>query len=841
MAITQFWNMPLTAVQSALQAGNEGLTVEEAQRRADQHGLNQLHSRQRSLLHKFLLRFSNPLVLILLSASAISALLHEKASVAIIGVMVLFSVTLDFIQEYRAERAVEQLRKSVAVRARIKRNGQCIEVPVTAVVPGDVVLLSAGDLVPADARVLEARDLFVNQSVLTGEGFPVEKHAMELHAPSTALDDALNAVFMGTSVISGTATVMVCNTGMDTQIGDVADLLLRPEPENSFQRGMRHFGLFIMRMTVFLVLFVLLMMVMLHRPVMESFLFAVALAVGLTPELLPMVTTVTLAHGALIMSRKQVVVKRLAAIQSLGSMDVLCTDKTGTLTEAQIAVVRTLDCNGNESADVFLLAFLNSHFETGLHGPLDEAILKHHQIDIHEWKKIDEVPFDFNRRRVSVLLDNGHERLLMVKGAPEDILKLSTQYAASLRDPALPMTEDNVLAFQALHDQCARSGMRLLGVAFRRVVGSHQSAVVDDESDLVFIGMIAFLDPPKNGIETVLQSLAERGVALKIVTGDNELVTRHLCEAVNFHITEVLNGSELAAMDDTGLRARVTAANVFCRVTPAQKDRIILALKQRGHVVGYLGDGINDAPALHAADVGISVDSAVDVARQAADMIMLKHDLGVLQEGVMEGRRTFANIMKYIMMGTSSNFGNMFSMAIAAAWLPFLPMLPVQVLLNNLLYDLSEIAIPMDRVDPQEVKKPRDWDIGFVRRFMWRLGLISSIFDVLTFYVLLRMFNAGAAEFHTGWFIESAATQVLVIFVIRTRYSPFSHRPHPLLTLISLLAVAVALMLPLTALGGYFGFVVLPARFFVILFIMVVAYLVIVEVFKRRFYRGEPA
>jgi Mg2+-importing ATPase len=518
-------------------------------------------------------------------------------------------------------------------------------------------------------------------------------------------------------------------------------------------------------------------------------------------------------------------------------MDILCTDKTGTLTEAKIRLERHLDVQGRDSKRVLELAYLNSFFETGLKSPLDEAILNHEHIDVSTWQKIDEVPFDFERRRVSVLVDDSLTRLLVVKGAPEDILRLSTRYEEEGPSLQRPLDDAALERIQGQYDGLGKEGFRVLGVAWRQVPSDHPHAVVDDETELTFVGFAAFLDPPKESAGAALQALAASGVTVKIITGDSELVTQHICTQLNLPVTGILTGKELAQLDDFALRARVEMANLFCRLNPAQKNRVILALKGRGHVVGYLGDGINDAPPLHSADVGLSVDSAVDVAKEAADMILLEHDLHVLHDGVLEGRRTFGNIMKYIMMGTSSNFGNMFSMAGAALFLPFLPMLPTQILLNNMLYDVSEVPIPLDKVDPEEIRRPRVWDMNFIRNFMLVIGPISSIFDFLTFYVMLEVLRAHEALFQTGWFIESLATQVLVIFIIRTRGNPLKSRPNLLLVTTSLAVVTLAAVLPFTSSGAYFGFVPPPAQFYFILAGMVVSYLVIVEAVKTRFYR----
>ncbi len=631
-----FWNLPAEALQSKLEATQAGLSQREARARTARFGPNTLRDHgERPLLIQYLSHFKNPLVMVLLAASAVSALTGEITGFVIIWAIVLMSVTLDFVQEYRAGRAAEQLKKAVAVRATVLRDGHSQEIPIAGLVPGDVVLLAAGDLIPADCRLLEAKDFFINQALLTGESYPVEKHARELSVPAADLSQAENAVFMGTSVISGMAKAMVCRTGADTAVGDIADSLAVKAPPTAFELGTQSFGMLIMRLTFLLVLFVFLINAFFHRPFLESFLFAIALAVGLTPELLPMVITVTLSRGALRMAKKQVIVKQLSAIHNLGSMDVLCTDKTGTLTEGRIQLERHLDAQGNDSAQVLQLAYLNSYFETGLKSPLDDAILEHKEIDASSWRKIDEVPFDFERRRVSVLIDQGEKRLLVVKGSPEDILRLSTQYAVGELEGAQPLDEKALASIQALHDSLGREGFKVLGIAWRTVALDHPHAVVDDETELIFAGFAAFLDPPKASAAHALKALAADGVNVKIVTGDSELVTRYVCAQLGMPVTGVLTGSEIQQMDDLVLAVRVREVNLLCRVTPAQKNRVILSLKAQGHTVGYLGDGINDAPSLRSADVGISVDSAVDVAKAAADMIMLRHDLNVLHAGVI--------------------------------------------------------------------------------------------------------------------------------------------------------------------------------------------------------------
>ena len=822
----------------------QGLSSSDAAQRLIQYGPNRLQPKaQRAIALQFLANFKNPLVLVLLVASGLSALSGDVTGAAIIGLIVLMSVTLDFVQSYRAGREADRLALKVAVTATVLRDGVPRELAVFDLVPGDLVTLSAGDLVPADATLVQANDFFVNQAQLTGEPYPVEKKPTDPASaapPSSPSDtwsmEAANAVFMGSSVVSGSAQVLIGRTGSATALGQIAVSLALSAPPTAFELGTRHFGMLIMRLTLMLVLFTLLVNVALHRPLLESFLFAIALAVGLTPELLPMVVSVTLTRGALRMAALKVIVKRPSAIQDLGAMDVLCTDKTGTLTEARIRLERHVDATGQDNPHVLELAYLNSHFESGLKSPLDDAILAHQEIDVSGWRKIDEVPFDFERRRVSVLVEHTAMRRLVVKGAPEDVVRLCTHYEDAA-GTVLPLDETAHQRVEALFNSLGTDGFRVLGIAWRDVGLDHPHAGISDEIELVFAGFAAFLDPPKTSAAQALRAMADSGIGVKIVTGDNELVTRHVCTQLGVAIGGVLTGTEVAAMNDDALRARVEGVNLFCRVNPSQKNRIILALKARGHVVGYLGDGINDAPSLHTADVGISVDGAVDVAKQAASMILLENDLMVLHQGILEGRRTFGNVMKYIMMATSSNFGNMFSMAAATLFLPFLPMLPLQILLNNLLYDVSEITLPMDNVDEEDLAQPKRWDMAFIRNFMLTIGPISSLFDFLTFYLLIRLFNAHEALFRTGWFVESIATQVLVIFVIRTRRNPLRSHPNPWLALTSLGVVALALALPFTPLAPYLGFTPLPLAFFGLLAGLLAAYLLMVEGGKQWFYR----
>ena len=837
----EIWTVPADQILARLNTTSAGLDSASVQARLRLYGPNDAATVKKTPLWlQFLSRFRNPLVIILLMASALSAATGDIASFVVVLTIVTLSMTLDFVQEVRAQNAVEALRKSVAVQATVRRDGAIVSLPIDNLVPGDVVQLIAGDLIPADSRLLESRDLFVNQALLTGEPYPAEKQAGDTASGAENPAGASNAVFAGTSVISGTATIVICRTGSQTALGALAISLAEKPPATAFAVGIRRFGLLIMRLTVLMVLFVLVVNISFHRPILESLMFALALAVGLTPELLPMIVTVTLASSAMELAKRKVIVKRLSAIHDLGAMNVLCTDKTGTLTEATIKLVQTVDGRGTESARAYSYAFINSQFESGMKSPMDDAILAAHPVDMSAWKKIDEVPFDFERRRVSVLVENKSARRLIVKGAPEDLLRLSKRYEEATGGEK-QLDDEARRTFEATLDGLGGKGFRVLGIATRQVEIDHDVAATSDESELVFSGFAVFLDPPKASAGATIKAMAASGIAVKVVTGDNELVTRHVFSTIGVPVTGVLNGDALSKLSDEALIGQLSQVNLFCRVNPQQKHRILLALKRVGNVVGYLGDGINDAPALHAADVGISVDGAADVARAAADLILLDHDLAVVHDAVIRGRGAVQNVSKYVLMGSSSNFGNMFSMAGAALFLPFLPMLPIQILLNNLLYDVSEIAIPFDRVDPESTAKPVKWDVRLIERFMLVFGPISSVFDFLTFYALLQLFGAGQALFQTGWFIESITTQVLVVFAIRTRRRFFQSKPHAFLVTLALAAVAVSIALPLSPLGGWFGFVAPPKLFFVYLVGATGAYLMLVEFVKGIFYKMRTA
>jgi Mg2+-importing ATPase len=816
-------------------AANGGLTQQEAEKRLETYGPNVVGGgKKRSRVSMILSYFKSPLVIILVFAGSISAVLGDIVNASIIYFVVGMSVVLGFYQESKAENAAAALRERIHTTATVNRDGHRVELPVSDIVPGDLVYLSAGDMVPADGTVLSVKDLFVDQAALTGESFPVEKDAAPDNVAKEELDRT-DLAFMGTSVVSGTATMRITKTGSTTAYGQIAKELAGKEPETEFDRGLRKFGYLIMQVTLLLVIFVFFINALFKRDILTSLLFSVALAVGLTPELLPMIVTINLSKGAMNMASKGVIVRKLSSIQNFGSMDTLCTDKTGTLTQNVIDLTSHPDVNGKENDNILLLAQLNSSLQAGVRTPLDDAILKHQPLDLTKYTRIDEIPFDFVRRRVSVIVSDGNRTLLISKGATLEMLSTCSLYQDDSQQ--LPLTDDIRKKIGAQYEEMSKQGRRILAVATRQVEKS-SSYTVKDETGMVFAGMVTFTDPPKQTATASLQMLKESGITLKILTGDNEFVTRHLCETLNIKVDAIVTGDELRQTSDAALERIVEETNIFARVTPDQKNRIMIALHKNGHVVGFMGDGINDAPSIRTADVGISVDNAVDVAKAAADIILLQNDLTVLAQGVQEGRKTMGNSMKYIMMGTSSNFGNMFSAAGASLFLPFLPMLPSQILLNNLLYDISELAIPTDNVDADYMKKPRRWDIHFVQKFMAFFGPVSSIFDYLTFGVMLFVFHAPPALFQTAWFLESISTQSLVIFVIRTRRVPF-YRSHPSKPLIfsTLATVIVPMLLPFTPIGQVLGLVIPPLNFYVVLAVFIISYLALAEALKYFFYR----
>ncbi|GCF08691.1 magnesium-translocating P-type ATPase [Dictyobacter arantiisoli] len=830
--------VPLQHLFEQLESSEQGLTGTEARKRLAAHGPNDTTGlKHTSPIVQFLRLFMNPLVAILFIASVVSVILGDRINASIIIVIVLLSNILNFVQTFRSQNVVAKLRADVAPIASVRRDGIWLELPRREVVPGDIVRLAAGDLVPADARLVQATDLHVQQAALTGESLPTEKHADDGGDATESLVDARNCVFLGTSVVSGLGTALVTVTGRDTAFGDIAVRLASRAPETEFERGIKGFGLLIMKTVFFLVVFIILVGVLGHHPPFETALFAISLAVGLTPEFLPMITTVTLGQGALRMATQKVIVKHLESIQNFGSIDMLCSDKTGTLTSGETKLEGFLDLSGHASDRVLLFGVLNSTSQTGIKSPLDEAIMRHGTLTVDGYCKVGEIPFDFERRCLSVVLRHEKAYLLITKGAPESVLARCTTYeSAGELKPLDGVGCEGRTTYVNRYRDLSSQGYRVLAVAYRTLSPQATYSKADEQS-LVLLGFLAFADPPKADVAQVLQALKRDGVQVKIVTGDNELVTQHVCEQVGLASSRIVLGSELEHMTDPALSQVVEEVNVFARVSPAQKNRIILALKSRKHVVGYMGDGINDAPSLHAADVGISVSTGVDVAKDAADIILLEQSLQVLHNGILEGRKAFGNVIKYLLMGTSSNFGNMFSMAGAYVFLPFLPMLPSQILLNNFLYDLSQVTIPTDNVDASYIRKPQHWDIKLIRNFMLFIGPISSIFDFLTFYIMIWVFKAGPVLFHTGWFVESLATQTLVLFIIRTAGNPLRSRPSLPLALTTLLIVSIGIILPFTPLAGPLGFTSLPIQYFLFLAAMVVIYLFLVQLVKLRLMR----
>lgn len=830
---------------SSLQSSEMGLTQSEAKSRLLIYGENELKgASKRSVILESLRHSVNPLVGILLISAIISGLTGNVTSSLIISLMVIISIIIDYVQSHRSLVAIERLQAEVAPKATVLRNNELSDVLSKNLVPGDIINLTAGDLVPADSILISAKDLYVHQAALTGESIPVEKDVNFSQTSLPNLLEAKNIVFSGSSIVSGTARALVFATGKNTQFGEIAKHLAEKPPRTEFENGIVRFGLFITKTILFLVLFVFVVSIVFKRDLMESLLFAIALAVGLTPEFLPMITTVTLATGAVRMSKQKVIVKNLAAMQNFGSIDILCSDKTGTITTGKMILEKYLDINGNSSEKTLLFAYLNSLLQTGIKNPINEAVLRHVNInpldlailqhdhpDLQTYTKIDEIPFDFERRCSSVVVDKNGEHLLITKGAPESILKICVSYEEE--GTTKPIDALILNKVQSFYQSISAQGYRLLAVAYRPAL--NQSAYHrNDENKMVLLGFLVFADPPIMEAASIINQLNVDGVNVKILTGDNELVAINICKQVGIDCKTVLLGEEIEKMSDEALMMKAEETLLFARVSPSQKQRIITLLRRRGHVVGYIGDGINDAPSLHMADVGISVAGAVDIAKDSADIILLENNLKVLHNGIIEGRKSFGNIMKYLMMGTSSNFGNMFSMAGAILFLPFLPMLPMQILLNNLLYDISQITIPTDQVDESFTKKPRHWDIEIIRRFMLYIGPISSIFDFLTFYVMLKIFSASEAMFQTGWFVESLATQTLVIFVIRTAGNPFKSRPSLPLFISVCSMVAIGMILPFTSIGAILGFVPLPFNYFVFLIIATLVYLGLVQIVKQR-------
>jgi Mg2+-importing ATPase len=823
-----------------LRTAATGLTQAEAEERARTTGPNEVaQEKKQGWALRLLKIILNPLVILLSTLSAISFLTGDARAGSVMAGMVVLSVGLRFWQEARADAAAEKLKAMIHVTATVVRDGAAREIPLRDLVPGDIINLAAGDMIPGDVRLLTSKDLFVSQGSLTGESLPVEK----IHDPETKEESSptelMNTCFMGTSVESGTATAVVVTTGLQTYLGSMAHSITEERPQTSFDQGLNRFTWLMMKFMVVMVPLVFFINGFTKHDWKGAFFFALAVAVGLTPEMLPMIVSVCLSKGALAMSRKKVIVKRLNSIQNFGAMDVLCTDKTGTLTEDRVVLMRHCNVAGRETDDVLLNGYLISYFQTGLRNLLDRAILEstdfHAKATVEKFKKLDEIPFDFTRRIMSVLVQEAEGKaVLLAKGAPEEIFLRCSQF--ELDGKLSPMTPDLTVGLKQEYDSLSNDGFRVLAVATKDLPGK-QICTKDDERNLILRGYVAFLDPPKTSAARALAALHNHGVAVKILTGDNHLISRKVCKDVGLIADPMLEGRDVEKMSDAELGDAAEKTALFARLSPAHKERVIRVLRAKGHVVGCMGDGINDAPALRAADVGISVDTATDIAKESADLILLEKDLMVLEGGVIEGRKVFANIVKYIRMGASSNFGNMFSVLGASAFLPFLPMAPIQVLTNNLLYDFSQVPIPADAVDEEQVARPRPWDIGEIKRFILFIGPISSIFDYTTFFVMLYIFKcwdpSRASLFQTGWFVESLMTQTLIIHVIRTNKIPFfQSRASWALTATTLSIMAFGMWLPYSPVASALGFTHLPLMYWPILMLTLLAYMGLTQIIK---------
>lgn len=836
-----YWACPPEQLLVMLGAKRSGLSSVEAKERLLATGPNSLvDPTGRNAIAIFARQFRSPLVLILIFAAGISALVGEGNEAIIISTIVLVSCILSFTQEYGASRAVEALKQVVARKTIALRDGRQTDVLATDIVPGDIICLSAGNLIPADAIVIDSSDLNVSESALTGETFPATKTPCVVNK-DTALSGRTNSVFTGTSVRSGTATALVVRTGQQTEFAHIAEAVERQIPETEFARGIRKFGYLMTEIMLAIVILVLVANLLLHRPLIDSLLFSLALAVGLTPELLPAIISVTLARGARFMAKNGVIVRRLEAIENLGSMDLLCTDKTGTLTEGVIHLDGHLDIEGKVSPDVLLWAQLNATLQTGLNNPLDEAIAAAPgQVDASlNYTKIDEIPYDFSRKRLSVIVTEKVKpdaALLICKGAVQNVLEA----CSSVLTPSgiCPLDGARRAGIDVRFRDWSSDGYRVLGLA-TRVFPSHVVDRKEAETDLTFAGFLLFLDPPKPGIAETIAELAHEGVATKVITGDNRYIAAHLATSIGLRHGRILTGEDMARLTKNALFGAVAKIDIFAEIDPNQKERIIEAYRRRGHVVGYLGDGINDAPALHTADIGISVNGAVDVAREAADIILLERDLGVLLRGIDSGRRTFANTMKYISITTSANFGNMISMAFASLFLPFLPLLAQQILLNNLLSSIPSLAIAGDNVDPEQIAAPRQWDIKSVRRFMISFGLVSSVFDFVTFGFLLYFIHAAPETFRTAWFVESLLTQLAIVMIVRTHYASWRSKPSSTLFGLTALTAAFGVAIPYLPAASWFGFVPMPLPLIAGLLIITALYIVVSELTKRWFFIRE--
>src|SRR5579862_6714914 len=829
-----FWSLKKEEALRSLSCTEKGLSGEAADRRLRQYGFNTFKARPRSSsVILFLSQFKSPITLLLIAAALLSMGLGDFTDAIIILVIILISSILGFWQEKGAANAVDELLKMVQIRCRLIRNEKEIELPVENTVPGDVVILSAGDVIPGDSLILDSQELFTDEAAFTGETYPVEKNVGVVPADAP-LAKRTNSLFMGSHVISGKATALIIKTGRQTEFGKISDQLRTKAPETDFEKGIRHFGYMLMEITLVLVIVIFAINILLHKPALDSFLFSLALAVGLTPQLLPAIITVNLSTGARIMAKQQVIVKRLSSIENFGSMNILCSDKTGTITEGQVTLKDALDIEGNHSDKTLKFAWLNASMQQGFHNPIDEAICLNYKEKPNGFSVQCEIPYDFIRKRLTIQVKSESENLAITKGALNSIVDVCDKVETA-GGQVMPMEEKRNPINDQYHKLSA-AGFRVLGIAYKNG-NSEKDFTRADEKNMTFLGFITLFDPPKNDAAQTIKNLRDLGVQLKLITGDNALVADSLAKQIGLEEARILTGKQIHEMSDGALMHQATRTDIFAEIEPNQKERIIMFLKKSGNVVGFMGDGINDAPALHTADVGISVDSAVDVAKEAADIVLLTQDLNVLSAGIVAGRKTFANTMKYIFMATSANFGNMFSMAGASLFLPFLPLLPKQILLTNLLTDFPEMTIATDRVDSISVTKPHRWDIKFIQRFMIVFGLLSSVFDYLTFGVLIFFMKANEKAFQTGWFVESVISATLIVLVVRTRLHFFKSLPGKYLIIATSLILIFVLGLPFLPFANLFGFVPLPLSFYGWMLCIVSAYIISAEITKRWFYR----
>ncbi|MBI4653146.1 magnesium-translocating P-type ATPase [Candidatus Kuenenbacteria bacterium] len=830
-----FSSQPIDNVFKILQTSKNGLSKKEAMFRLKRDGRNVISEKKEiSVILEFFSHFKSPLIIILLIAAFISACLGEIKNFAVIAFMVLASVILDFFEEHSANDAAKKLKEKVSVTATVIRDGEKKEIKTSELCIGDIIFLNSGDLAPADARIFMADDLFIDESTLTGEPFPQEKFS--IIDAETDSNNSKNLIWLGTNVISGTALAVVFQTGQATKFGAIAKSILKKDEKSEFELGITKFGFFISKVILVLVLIIFFGNAMVNKDILGSFIFAVAIAVGVTPELLPMIMSIAMARGSRKMAKHGVIVKKLSSIPNFGSMNILCADKTGTITENNIQLVKYTDIFGSDNENVFLYTYLNSFHQTGVNNPLDKAVLNFKKIAIESYYKVEEIPFDFIRRMMSIAVVGPEGRTLITKGAPETVIKRCNNYYKDGKIATLTTEIQNISIDN--YKKISSDGYRVLAVAIKKNLQNKNKYTIADETDLILIGFVSFLDPAKKDATDILRLLQLNGIEVKVITGDNELVTQKICKEVGLENKGILLGSDIDALTDDALGLRSEQTTIFARFSPNNKNRVINALRKQGNVVGYLGDGINDAPSLKAADIGISVNNAVDIAKESADIILTDKGLKLIINGVLEGRRSFGNTMKYLMMGLSSNFGNMFSVIFALFYLPFLPMLPIQILLNNFIYDSSQITIPMDKVDSDWLQKPRKWNMFFIKKFMLVFGPISSIFDIITFVILFSVFKLNATAFQTGWFLESLATQTLVIHIIRTKHIPFlQSRANKFLTLSTFGAVAIGWIIPFTKLGQIFNFSPLPLYILFVIAGEVLVYLIIIEFVKRIYYK----